>query len=71
MDRLVHKGHSSDFWSGLFRKSSAIRGAYIYGEVGAGKTMIMDLFYDSYPGNDKKRLHFNQFMFDAHSSIKL
>lgn len=46
------------------------RGAYIYGEVGSGKTMLMDLCYESsgLPAHQKQRLHFNQFMAQAHSS---
>ncbi|KAG7509136.1 AFG1-like ATPase isoform X1 [Solea senegalensis] len=45
------------------------KGFYIYGDVGTGKTMLMDLFY-SYVGNThKKRVHFNGFMLDIHKRI--
>ncbi|XP_058470044.1 lactation elevated protein 1 homolog B isoform X2 [Solea solea] len=45
------------------------KGFYIYGDVGTGKTMLMDLFY-SYVGNTrKKRVHFNGFMLDIHQRI--
>ncbi len=38
------------------------QGLYLYGPVGAGKTYLMDLFYQHYPGRDKRRFHFHQFM---------
>lgn len=52
----------------LFRKSAlpAPRGLYIFGEVGRGKTMLMDLFYDSVQNWPKRRIHFHAFMQDVH-----
>lgn len=42
-------------------------GIYLYGDVGCGKTMLMDLFYDTIPSHlTKKRLHFHQFMQNIH-----
>lgn len=42
-------------------------GIYLYGDVGCGKTMLMDLFYDTIPPHlSKKRLHFHQFMQNIH-----
>ncbi|OWB57821.1 hypothetical protein B5S28_g3792 [[Candida] boidinii] len=42
-------------------------GIYLYGDVGCGKTMLMDLFYDTVPKHlTKKRLHFHQFMQTLH-----
>jgi cell division protein ZapE len=66
----------------LSRKSSAldwlfanreqpINGLYIYGEVGRGKTMLMDLFFDSSPVERKRRAHFHEFMLDVHERIYL
>lgn len=67
-------------WS-LARKSSPLgwlfhrrapappRGLYIYGRVGRGKTMLMDLFYDSVPIASKRRAHFHEFMADVHDRI--
>eukprot|EP00127_Corallochytrium_limacisporum_P006040 Clim_evm8s217 gene=Clim_evmTU8s217 len=40
----------------------APRGLYIHGEVGTGKTMLMDLFYNTVPVKRKRRIHFHQFM---------
>nr|UYR00244.1 putative ATPase N2B [Plectrocnemia conspersa] len=45
------------------------KGLYIHGSVGGGKTMLMDLFYDTVKISEKKRVHFNAFMLDVHSRI--
>ncbi|OYV55745.1 MAG: hypothetical protein B7X00_00540, partial [Legionella sp. 21-45-4] len=38
------------------------QGLYVYGPVGAGKTYLMDLFYQHYPNSRKQRFHFHHFM---------
>jgi cell division protein ZapE len=45
------------------------RGLYVHGEVGRGKTMLMDLFFDSSPVAHKRRSHFHEFMAEAHERI--
>lgn len=47
------------------------RGLYLYGDVGSGKTMLMDLFYDTLPANvrSKTRIHFHNFMQDVHKRL--
>lgn len=43
------------------------KGIYLYGDVGCGKTMLMDLFYRTIPPHlTKKRIHFHQFMQNVH-----
>lgn len=45
-------------------------GLYLYGDVGTGKTMCMDLFYNSLPSDmKKKRVHFHAWMLDIHARI--
>jgi predicted ATPase len=45
------------------------RGLYIYGDVGIGKTVVMDMFFDNCDISAKKRVHFHQFMLDIHQRI--
>ena len=47
-----------------------VRGLYIHGEVGRGKTMLMDLFFELVPVQRKRRAHFNDFMADVHDRIQ-
>jgi cell division protein ZapE len=45
------------------------RGLYVHGEVGRGKTMLMDLFFQHSPVTHKRRAHFHEFMADVHERI--
>ena len=55
----------------LFQRSSEPppRGLYIYGDVGRGKTMLMDLFFACVGFAPKQRSHFHEFMADVHERI--
>jgi cell division protein ZapE len=46
-----------------------IRGLYIWGAVGRGKTMLMDLFFGYVPAQRKRRVHFHDFMADVHGRV--
>ena len=46
-----------------------VRGLYMWGGVGRGKTWLMDLFYHSLPGERKQRLHFHRFMLRVHEEL--
>src|SRR5690242_12735801 len=46
------------------KTTEQIRGLYIHGEVGRGKTMLMDMFFEASPVRHKRRAHFHEFMAD-------
>ncbi|XP_070306105.1 AFG1-like ATPase isoform X4 [Odocoileus virginianus] len=56
-------------FSKLFSRSKPPRGLYVYGDVGTGKTMVMDMFYAYVEMKRKKRVHFHGFMLDVHQRI--
>ncbi|WP_404401126.1 cell division protein ZapE [Pelagibacterium halotolerans] len=51
------------------RKRVAPKGLYIWGDVGRGKTMLMDLFFSSVQVEAKRRVHFHEFMNEVHEGI--
>ena len=56
----------------LFAKKSdatPLKGLYVFGEVGRGKTMLMDLFFEASAEEKKRRAHFHEFMADVHERI--
>jgi cell division protein ZapE len=67
---LSRKSSALD-WLFASRDRPTIKGLYIYGEVGRGKTMLMDLFFDTSPVERKRRAHFHEFMLDVHERIYL
>lgn len=68
---VAHAAWSAEaWWRRAFRPVPPWpRGLYLWGGVGRGKTFLMDLFFESLPG-DKQRLHFHRFMAGVHAALR-
>jgi len=53
-----------------FRSVPPVRGLYLHGGVGRGKTFLIDLLHETVPGKHKLRLHFHRFMGRIHESLR-
>jgi cell division protein ZapE len=78
MDALYHQlkaQHSCcasikrDIQKLLALKQKPVRGLYLWGGVGRGKTYLMDILYNLYPYEDKARMHFHRFMQYVHHAL--
>eukprot|EP00331_Platyophrya_macrostoma_P011646 CAMPEP_0176430054 /NCGR_PEP_ID=MMETSP0127-20121128/14041_1 /TAXON_ID=938130 /ORGANISM="Platyophrya macrostoma, Strain WH" /LENGTH=400 /DNA_ID=CAMNT_0017811903 /DNA_START=42 /DNA_END=1244 /DNA_ORIENTATION=- len=52
-----------------FHPLSQVKGLYLFGGVGCGKTMMMDILFNEAPVQKKQRVHFHQFMLDVHKTM--
>ena len=68
--RLASKSSALGWLFGKSRDASPLRGLYIHGGVGRGKTMLMDMFFALVPVRRKRRVHFNAFMAEVHDRIQ-
>jgi cell division protein ZapE len=70
--RLARKSSSLGWlFNGRRAGEGPLKGLYIHGEVGRGKTMLMDLFFAAVPVVRKRRAHFHEFMVDVHERIHI
>jgi cell division protein ZapE len=70
--RLARKSSALGWLFGRRDKAEGpVKGLYVYGEVGRGKTMLMDLFFAASPVARKRRAHFHAFMADVHARVRI
>jgi cell division protein ZapE len=70
----AHAPAKQGFWArlgfgGPEKPPTGPHGLYIWGPVGRGKSMLMDLFFDDAPVAKKRRVHFHEFMLEVHDRL--
>lgn len=69
--RLAQKSSALGWlFAGKRAARTPVKGIYLHGGVGRGKTMLMDWFFDLVPVRRKRRVHFNAFMAEVHDRIQ-
>ena len=65
INKFYHNNFNHNFLLNILSKKKNIPGLYLQGDVGVGKTMILNFFYENF-NQTKQRLHFNEFMICFH-----
>ncbi|RVD70652.1 MAG: cell division protein ZapE [Mesorhizobium sp.] len=68
--RLAQKSSALGWLFARKQPPAPVKGLYIHGGVGRGKTMLMDMFFELLPVRRKRRVHFNDFMADVQDRIQ-
>ena len=69
-DELLNQSVSDGLFSGwLGGRNEPVKGLYLWGGVGRGKTFLLDAFYEVLPIKKKQRLHFHRFMILVHQQL--
>jgi len=68
INEFYQNNFNYNFFINLFSKKYKTLGFYLHGDVGVGKTMILNFFYENF-NQTKHRLHFNEFMINFHNFI--
>ncbi len=69
LEAVPKKG--SILWRALGRAPEPPRGVYLWGGVGRGKSMLMDLFFETVDIRRKRRVHFHEFMLEVHERLNV
>jgi len=69
-ERLIGPLPALPAWKWLLgQRSTPVKGLYLWGGPGRGKTFLMDCFYECLPFQEKRRVHFHRFMLEIHEAL--